>query len=257
MSLLIFSNSEYFFLWPIIEETVSQIKVHKIFVCNETELDKPKGFDKYIYYDAKHCYAERWTNDILPNIVSEYILVVHDVHIIVGFDEDFFFKNLQIMHEHSIDRYSMNVFNGNDTIRKNDITLCYLNTAIGNTFTPYDVCPALWKTQSFKLLFENFPQETYRTSELNKNLQNFCRARFKCVGIQKTSSNNIYYCLGRPYLKYFKILHITLKKEILHPPEIYMDMKEDFIYYANKYQLNKFVSINDSSSYILTIPRSV
>ncbi len=250
MSLVIFSNSEYFFLWPIIEESVSQIKFHKIFICNVTDLEKPKGFDKYIYYDINNCYAKRWTNDILPNIISEYIIVVHDVQIIANFDEEFIFKNLQIMKEYSIDRCSLNVFNGQHIIQKNGISLCHLNNANGNTFTPYDVCPSIWNKNSFKLLFETFPNETYRTSELNPQLQQFCRDVLRCFGQQKTDAK-IYYCLGRPNLNEYKTLHITIQKEILHPIHVYMDMIEQFIYYANKYRLVNYVKINNSCHSII------
>ena len=60
MSLLIFSNSEYNFLWSLIEESVSKInQINKIFVCDVNELEKPKGFDKYISYDNNNCYAKR------------------------------------------------------------------------------------------------------------------------------------------------------------------------------------------------------
>jgi hypothetical protein len=250
MCLVIFSNSEYSFLWPIIEENINKIKFNKIklkciFACDVNNLEKPKGFDQYILYDINNCYAKRWTNDILPNIESNHILVVHDVQIIVNIDEQFILKNMQLMYENSIDRCSLNVFNGNDIIEKDGVKLCNLNNATGNTLTPYDVCPTIWNKKSLKRLFETFTNETYRTSELNAELQLFCRNNFRCFGQQKTSAE-IFYCLGRPYLYNFKILHITIKKEILNPVEVYMNMKEDFLYYANKYKLFKNIQTNDN-----------
>lgn len=250
MSLIIFSNSEYSFIWPIIEESISKLNLKKVFVCDINELEKPKGFDKYITYDMNNCYAKRWTIDIIPNIDTNYILVVHDVQIIVNMDEEFILKNLQLMSEHSIDRCSLNVFNGVNIIENYNIKLCDLNSSQGNTMVPYDVCPAIWNKNSLNILFEKFPNETYRTSELNESLQNFCRNNFKCYGQQKTS-DKIFYCLGRPYLNNFKILHITIKKEILNPIVVYMDMKEEFIYYSNKYKLYDFVQTNSNYGFIL------
>jgi hypothetical protein len=244
MSLVIFSNSEYSFLWPIIEESINKIKFNKIFVCDVNELEKPNGFDKYITYDINNCYAKRWTTDIIPNIESNYILVVHDVQIIVNMDEEFILKNLQLMTEYNIDRCSLNVFNGNNIIENYNIKLCDLNYSQGNTIVPYDVCPAIWNKKSLNILFERFPNETYRTSELNNDLQSFCRNNFRCYGQQKMR-DKIFYCLGRPYLNYFKILHITIKKEALYPLDVYMDMQEEFIYYWNKYKLFNFVKINN------------
>jgi hypothetical protein len=255
MSLVIFSNSEYSFLWPILEENINKIKSNKnqlkyIFVCDVNNLEKPKGFDQYIVYDINNCYAKRWTTDILPNIESNYILVVHDVHIIVNMDTIFILKNMQLMYENNIDRCSLNVFNGNYIIEKFGIKLCHLNNTKGNTYTPYDVCPAIWNKHSLEHLFKIFPDETYRTSELNKELQLFCKNNFRCFGQQKSSAE-LFYCLGRPYLSNFKILHITIRKEILNPVEVYMNMKEDFLYYANKYNLFNCLQTNNDYFFIL------
>lgn len=73
----------------------------------------------------------------------------------------------------------------------------------------------------------------------------------KCFGLQKTNTE-IYYCLGRPNLYQYQTLHITIQKEILHPIDVYMDMKTYFIYYENKYKLANFVKINNSYKNILS-----
>ena len=252
MSLVIFSHTDYSYLWPIIEECMQPLlsALNPIFVCNKTEMSKPTGFVKYIEYDQTRCYAQRWTRDVLPHIDSKYILVVHDVSIIVNCGTEQIRKIFQLMMENNIDRCSLNVFNGNDIIENYGIKLCNLNSARGNTFTPYDVCPAIWKTESFKLLFESFPNETYRTSELNQSLQSFCSKNFKCFGLQKTSER-IYYCLGRPYLIFFKILHITIQGEITFPPKVYMDMQSEFLYFFKKYKLSEKIKINNNYQFVL------
>ena len=87
INLIIFSHSDYSVLWPILEESVEKVQgITKMFVCNKTDLIKPKGFQIYIEYDDKKYYSERWTEDILPNINEKYILVVHDVQVIVNCD---------------------------------------------------------------------------------------------------------------------------------------------------------------------------
>jgi hypothetical protein len=251
MSLIIFSHSDYSFLWPIIEETLEKIPdLNPIFVSNKTGLIKPCGFTKYIEYNDTLSYAERWTKDILPYIDSEYILIVHDVQIIVNCDINFIDNIIRLMNENHVDRCSMNVFNGLDIIENKDVKLCKLNTAHGNTFTPYDLCPTIWKTSSFKTIFETFSNETYRSSELNETLQNFCREKLNCYGLQKTNQK-IHYCLGRPYLEYFKILFITTKNEITFPPELYMDMKDEFLYFFEKYKLGEKININNNYGFIL------
>lgn len=251
MSLVIFSNSEYSFLWPIIEESISQIFFYKIFVCDENDLNKPNGFDQYIYYRQNNNYTKRWTQDILPKIASDYILVVHDIQVIVNCEANFFLKIVEIMNQESIDRCSMNVFKGTEIIQKNGITLCSLNNAVGNTCTPFDLCPAIWNKNSLNSLFNTFCEETYAGCESSKPLQEFCKTNLKCFGLQSTNAKK-YYCLGRPNLNEYKTLYITTKKEIVFPFEAYMDMKEIFFYYANKYKLHDFVKINSNYNFILT-----
>ena len=251
MSLIIFSHSDYSYLWPIIEECIQKIpQLTPIFVCNKTDINKPNGFTKYIEYDDKLCYSQRWTKDILPYIDEKYILVVHDVQLIVNCDINFIHKIIQIMLENRIDRCSLNVFNGKHIVKNYNIKLCDLNSAHGNTLTPYDVCPAIWKTDSLKKLFNTFPNETYRTSELNEELQIFCRNNLRCFGLQKINAK-IYYCLGRPYFEYFKILHITIKNELMLPVDVYMDVKNEFLYFLEKYKLTEKIKSNHKYSFIL------
>jgi len=245
MNLIIFSHSDYSYLWPIIEECIQKLQeLNPIFVCNKTDISKPNGFIKYIEYDGTLCYSKRWTKDILPQIGEKYILVAHDVHIIVNCDNNFINKITTIMHENNIDRCSLNAFDGKNVIENYNIKLCHLNSAHGNTFTPYDVCPAIWKTDSLNNLFNAFPNETYKTSELNKGLQMFCRNNLSCFGLQKTNEK-IYYCLGRPYLQQFKILFITIGGELMFPVDVYMDMKEEFLYFLEKYSLSKKTKKNN------------
>lgn len=250
--LVIFSHSDYCMLWKIIEDYIKDLgALDPIFVCDRTTLPKPKHFKEYIEYDEKRSYFSRWLYDILPHIQTEYILIVHDVNIILHCDIQFITKIAYIMKEHQIDRCSLNVFKGSDRIDMNDISLCNLQTAIGKTYTIYDVCPALWNTDSFRKLVSVFPYESYRNSEQNQELISFCRNHYKTYGIQKTDEN-IFYCLGRPYTNHFKILHITTQSEITYPIDVYMDSKDDFQRMAEMYNLTDRIKINHNYHFILS-----
>ncbi len=116
MSLLIFSHTDYSLLWPIIEESIEKCKIqnlNKIFCCNETKIIKPKGFEKYIEYDKNLCYAKRWTDNILPFVESEFILILHDVQVIINFNEKFITNIIEIMNKNNIEFRRGNAGGGN------------------------------------------------------------------------------------------------------------------------------------------------
>ena len=141
MSLIIFSHSDYYYLWNIIEESISKIKdIELVFVYNSNnDHEKPKGFNKYIEYNEKMCYSQRWIH-ILQYINNEYILVVHDTNIIVEYNSNKIKKLFEIISTNNIDRCSMNIFDGNNIIKDEDIILCKLdNISKSKTFFPYDL----------------------------------------------------------------------------------------------------------------------
>lgn len=249
MSIIIFSHSDYSYLWNIIEDYIIYLKdLDPIFVSNSTNIIKPKGFNKYIEYDENQCYSQRWIN-ILQNIDIDYILIIHDVNIIINCDIDKIKILFDIINNNNIDRCSLNVFEGTEII-DDLIQLTNLNTIKNsNTFVPYDLCPSIWKKNSFLNMWINFPDETYSSSELNNNLQNYCR-NLKCYGLNKTK-DKIYYCLGRPYYDFFKILHLTTKGEITYPKEVYMDTIDDFIIIFTKYNLINKIKINENYGFVI------
>ena len=152
MNLLIFSHSDYYYLWPIIEETIEPLfKLNPIFISNKTSIEKPIGFTQYIEYDDYECYAKRWIH-ILPQIKSRYILVVHDINIIIACDIDKIQTLCDIATVYNIDRCSLNVFQSSTSIDiDDDLQICDLDAhdIQAKTFVPYDVCSALWNKNSF------------------------------------------------------------------------------------------------------------
>jgi len=252
MSILLFSHSDCSYLWPIIEEYFLKIVgIELIFISNKTLIKKPNGFNQYIEYDDNLCYAQRWTKNIIPQINSDYIIIVNDKNILLNCDVEVIKSIINTMSNHNIDRCSLNVFEGIDILDNSIVKLCNVKNANSITYIPYDVCPAIWNKYSFNTLFLNFPNETYRTSELNNDLQQYCYKNLKIFGIQK-DKEKIYYCHGRPYTNYFKILHITTQGELTFPKDVYMDMKDEFEYIFLKYDLEKKIKINSTCNWILS-----
>jgi hypothetical protein len=253
MCLIIFSHSNYFYIWDIISEYIAPItpQLHTIFIYNtQSQYTPPVGFSQYIEYDSTKCYASRWL-DILPQIDHKYILVMHDVCVLVSCNVSKIHDLFKTLYTNSIDKCSLNVFNGTDIINS-DIPICNLNDTkiVSNTIVPYDVSPSIWNKQTFYSLWNTFPTETYAGSELNNTLQNYCKYNLKCYGIQKTDIK-LYYCIGRPYPEFFKILHLTIKGELMAPSEVYADSLPEYLYIVNKYKLESKININHQYTFLL------
>jgi hypothetical protein len=252
-NLTIFSNSEYSYLWPVIEDSIKSLhELKPIFISNSTDIKKPYGFVKYIEYDVNECYAQRWLK-ILPQLESKYIIVVHDVNIILNCEIDKIFQLIKLIDINNIDRCSLNIFANNDYIYNDtNLQICDLNCRNTQTKTliPFDNCPSIWKKDSYYNLWLHFPNESYRNCELNNELQNYCKNNFKCFGLNYTNEK-IYRCIGRYYHNLFKILHITIKGKLTFPIEVYMDMKEDLIQILEKYSLLEKIEIDNSYGRLL------
>lgn len=255
MCLIIFSHTDYNYLWPIIEKKLELLSgLNTIFISNysSTTFEKPKGFTEYFEYNENIAYSERWVSILESNIkiMNDYIIVIHDVNIIINFNLFKINRLIDILKKYNIDRCSLNVFDGSEIIY-DDIVICNLNKITKtNTLIPYDVGPSIWNKHSFLKLWKTFPNMSYRESELNNNLQNYCKTHLKCYGLQKTNEK-IYYCIGRPYYEFFKILNITIKGEILFPYEVYMDVKDEFIELFNNYNLKNKIKINSNYGFVI------
>jgi hypothetical protein len=252
MNLLIFTHSEYSFLWPILEDTVKSLyNLNPIFISDSTTIKKPEGFIEYLEYDASDCYSQRWIK-ILPKISSKYIIVVHDIFIILNHDYEKINILVNIVENYNIDRLSFNVFKANKYIVSNGLSICDLNTSNiqTNVFIPFDVRPSIWNKNSFFTLWLNHPNTTYRNSE-NESIQKFCKNNFKCFGLQVMDNEKIYYCARSPFYNLFKILIISGSGKLWNPVEVYMDMKDDFISIYDKYYLKDKIEFHQHTPSIL------
>jgi hypothetical protein len=249
MQLLIFSHSEYNHLWLIIEESVKDLQqLRPIFISDDTSLEKPKHFEKYLTYDKNDCYSQRWIK-ILPNIDSKYIIVVHDIHIILNCNHEKISKLIYMMESNNIDRISLIVSKATEYIESDGLAICNLTSSNIQTKSsiPYDSRSTIWNKNSFFTLWLNFPQVNYRDSECD-TVQTFCKNNFKCYGLQSTDNEKIYWCSGCAYHDYFKILTLTVFGKFTFPIDFYMDMKEEFVNFYENYDLKNKIQARDCTT---------
>lgn len=259
ISLLIHTHSDYHYLWPIIRDYTQKIPIKKVLAYNSipegTEL--PKYFDRYVKYDGNMCYAQRM-HEILANLTSMYVFLVHDIDIILNIDINALKAYLDIIIENDIDRVHMSVFNGTGKIHKSNYVLCDLNKPLltaSNQFVPIDCQPAIWKRSSFMKLLALFPNETYASLELTKDVINYCINNFKCYGVQYTTNLKIKYNRALTMCDLFLFLHITTKGKFTYPLETYMDLKPNLEEIVRKYSIDVAKIGTCNCEFVLRLPK--
>ena len=243
--LLIKTNSAYSYLWPIIQDYIKDIKVYKILAYNEIPKNKhlPKHFDSYIKYDQNLNFSRRLLQ-IIPEINFDYILFVPDVDIIINLNIGALNTYVKIMEEHNIDRVHTSVFDGYEQIHKEKYSLCNLNKGLkqkSNHFYPYDCGCAIWKKNKFINFLNTFLDENYSSLELNIDVQNYCKYKLRCFGIQIKSNTIVKYNRGLTYTNDLSFLHITTKGKFLKPFSCYHDYEKELNFIIKKYNLNLHV----------------
>jgi len=234
--LVIKTNSAYSYLWPIINDLTKTFK--KIYIL----LDENSNnfiFNKNIIcvkYDVNDTYATRMYKFLL-NINYSYIILIHDVDLILNFNFKKINEYFELVKNNNIDRLSLGVFNGNDIIHNNNISICKLQRNMSkNYLTPFDYAPSIYNKKFLLSLYFVFNKESYKTMELNDQVQEFIFNNFKSYGIQNNSNLKLIYHRGFVYTEDFNFLHITVKGKFLKE-EGYYDLRDKLNELKNKYNL--------------------
>ena len=241
-TILLHTHSSYSYLWPIINDYIKKYNFKKILAYDivPENIQLPNNFDKYIKYNSSENFSKRLVN-ILNEITEEYVFIIYDVDIIINIDEKLLNYYIEIMIDNNIDRMSSVVYNGNGVIYKNGIGACNLNLPLNspsNHFIPIDCTPAIWNRKSFIKMLFTFPNESYRSLELNNDVINYCKTKLKCYGIQYTPNLKILYNRGLTHCDKISFLHITTQGKFLIPFSVYCDYEINLKNIIEKYNLN-------------------
>jgi hypothetical protein len=236
--ILIFSNSSYKHIWPIINDKTKNLP--KITFC--VDYDDNFIFNNNInlvFYNKTQTYTQRLCS-ILEKIDTDYVLLIHDIDIIINFNIDLFDKYFSLVQYNNIDRLSLGIFNNTQgSIIKNDnVEICELYENMSNNFlTPFDYAPSLYKKTTIYNFYKTFFDENYQTLEHNKTAQNYIIENLKCYGIQKHNNLKLIYHRGFVYCEDFNFLHLTVKGKFLLK-EFYYDLINEYELLKNAYNLN-------------------
>jgi hypothetical protein len=246
MKIIVITNSQYSYLWPILNDKLK--KCENIFIgidSNPNEFIFNENFN-LINYDINLNYTKR-IKSILEKINDDYIVLVHDIDIMLNFDNEILEKYFNIVKENRLDRLSFGVYNNpNKIIQKDNIVICKLDPRISNNFfTPFDHTPSIYNRKNLIELYTIFNHESYVSVEQNLEVQRYVNENYKFYGIQKTNDIILKYHRGFVFTEFFNFLHITIQGKFL-PKNLYFDLIGDFEKIINDYELTNITYHDDN-----------
>lgn len=244
-SYLIYSNSQYSYLWDIINDYTSNLQ-NKIYLCiDENKIDyKFNDNIEILYYQGDTNYTKR-LQTLLNKINYKYIILIHDVDLILNINENKLENIVNKMSINNIDRVSLGIFNAeckNIKCEDSNIELCNINNIVSNNFfTPFDYAPSIYNRLSILEFYKKFTNSNYQTLEQEMNAQNYIRNNLNVYGIKNKNIKLIYH-RGFVYCKDLNFLHITVGGKLL-PYNLYFDLENTLKKILDTYNL-KFLDVN-------------
>jgi hypothetical protein len=119
-----------------------------------------RPFDKVLIYDDGKNYSKRLEQS-LSQIEEEYILLFHDMDIVVSMDEEKLTELVQRMKERNIDRIDLKIHDGQPDL-----------AAYKSLHYQFNVNPSIWKRSSLLDIVAKF-DKCYRTIE-DLDVQEYC-----------------------------------------------------------------------------------
>jgi hypothetical protein len=203
---VVYSHTDYLDILNIQTDYLKYCS-NKILLINKSDLnlDIYTEYKKVIFYDDSLPYASRILS--LSKLDDEYILLIHDIDILINVDNDIIEHLLGIMMNNNIDRVDLKRDGLTDTenIDVNFKGEYFTLTKQENVYNYiYNVNPSIWKISSLLETMNKFSSQNYRTIE-NKPTQDFC-TKYNVYKLY----NDVYVDCGYfSCLHFFKFLHIT------------------------------------------------
>jgi hypothetical protein len=212
--LIIFTHSSYSDIWPpVLSHTRAYVK-DIIPIRFAADTDVP-GYLTY-RYNPDSTYPTRLL-EVLSQTTSKYVLLVHDVDLIMSFDTTLYPLLIDYMERKNITRFSLEVFppttSCDDSV--GPLHISRITPECSTRFTtPYDVGPSIWKRDDLVDIMTKHSSETYRSIEQSA-IQTTCLS-YSFVGICETGSN-LLYIIGRPFSSRFAFCHLLVRGEWICP----------------------------------------
>lgn len=245
ITLITYSHTDYQDIWPLVFDGISKIElpISKVFAINENAISSENTMqilDKYTriqYYDDIKTYPQKLLQ-ILEAVSTPYILLIHDIDLLVHFESEKFKRLVTACIEHSIDRCILGMIpKGNQVLTDGDIVLTEASReeCSPHYHIPYDVGPSIWNVSCLQECMTKFESYTYRTIE-SSPVQHFLQSK-KVYAMTSSESYKAIYAIGRPFSSYFSFLHILLRGKWLER-HYYQDLEDTLLTLLDKYEID-------------------
>lgn len=258
INLFIYSHTDYLDVLKIQTDYTDSIK-DKILFINKNNLDNNHIYSKYkkvIFYDDSIPYSRRII-ECLTQIDDEYILLCHDIDIILNFNQELINQFYNFLKYHNFDRIDLKHFESHHS----DLVYCcddiknYLSWSVTDNVISdnklylmkqndpskyiYNVNPSIWKRESILDIMYNFPNKDYRSIE-GFDVQNFSTKYniFKIYTTKKIQTGH-FNCIDG--FVFFHISHsgkfVPLKNYETVYGQSYFKVQEEYENIVKKYDL--------------------
>jgi hypothetical protein len=257
----VYSHTDYLDILKIQTDHICNGGNHTLFINKPTHnIDHIiKHYDRVIFYNDVDTYASRLLNCLLQ-IDDDYILLTHDIDIVIDMQEDCICKLHRFAQLYNWDRIDLKY----DTIDKNSIladvspnsSISWCNASTDKIYKDrlylvkqtdpnnyiYNVNPSIWKRETLIQILSTYRDKTYRSIE-GIDVQYFC----KQYNIYKLFSSNVKACGYFQCVSEYMFLHITHGGKLIIPNDkltteygqSYKDVSDRYDYIVKKYNIVK------------------
>lgn len=156
--LVCFSHSDYTDILRVQCDYLESYKFPK-YLCFNQDIEL-QPLEKVLVYDDNKKYSKRLEQS-LSQIEDEYILLFHDMDIVVSMDEAKILEFVETMKERGIDRIDLKIHDGQPDL-----------VPFKSTHYQFNVNPSIWKRTSLLEVVSTF-DKCYRTIE-DLDVQEYC-----------------------------------------------------------------------------------
>ena len=257
----VYSHTDYLDILEIQTDHICNRGSHTLFI-NETaqNIDHiAKHYKRVIFYNDTDTYASRLLSCLLQ-INDSYILLTHDIDIVIDIHEHCILKINRLAQQYNWDRIDLKYtpINKNSILAdvSSDDSIIWCNASIDKLYNGrlylvkqidpnnyiYNVNPSIWKRETLVQILSTFKDKTYRSIE-GIDVQHFC----KQYNVYKLFSSNVKECGYFQCINEYMFLHITHGGKLIIPNEkliteygsSYKDVANQYDYIIKKYNITK------------------